>query len=421
MGAWKGLEGRLSKPGGGGVTPGFALGLSLSPNRASAEVGDGHGLAAEFGALVGGEDDFEGAQGFGEAGERHVFAFVQGVKEGLELGLVRVVADIAGVQHVHGEVAPALFVGLQDVGVQLVVQQAALAAHEVGVEVVGLQAVHHGGGFADGAVLELHQGDAGGVVFIRGEDFALGLGAETGDAFHLAGHDHEQGVEGVAAGGEQGAAAILFADVPAELAIPGADAVVVVHFAVVKVAQEALVDDGLGGLELAGEAALKADAAFDAVGLGGGDDFTHFFQGVGHGLFQDDVLPGLGGGHGLVAVLAGVAGDVHDMDVGIGQHGVDVLVGLDGAAVLGAQFRAVQRAGGVDGGDLCLLAGVDRVNVRGRCPAVTNDADVVFFHEGEKEEGALLQKCGAMSNQYPPFAACLSESEPQTCRNQVLL
>lgn len=118
----------------------------------------------------------------------------------------------------------------------------------------------------------------------------------------------------------------------------------------------------------------------DAVGLGSGDDVAHFLQGVGHGFFEDDVLFGVGGGDGLVAVLAGVGGDVHDVDIGIGQHFVEVLVGRDGAAVFGAEFSAIERAGGVDGGDLRLLAGVDGVDVRRGCPTVSDDAYVVFFH-----------------------------------------
>ena len=41
----------------------------------------------------------------------------------------------------HGETAPGLFVALQLVGVDFVIQQAAFAAHQVGVKVVGLEAV----------------------------------------------------------------------------------------------------------------------------------------------------------------------------------------------------------------------------------------------------------------------------------------
>jgi hypothetical protein len=86
--------------------------------------------------------------------------------------VVGMIAHVAGVEHLHGELAPGGLVGVQLHGVELVVEQAALAAAEVGVEVVGLQAVHHGGGLADAAVLEVDEGDAGGVVFVGLEDVA---------------------------------------------------------------------------------------------------------------------------------------------------------------------------------------------------------------------------------------------------------
>ena len=301
-------------------------------------------MAAEFGAAVGGEDDFERFEGFREAGPLHVAVFVEGVEEFLELGLVGVIADIAAVEHLHGEVTPGRFVGLEFVGVEFVVEEAALAADEVGVEVVGLEAVDDGGAFADTAVFEFDDGDAGGIVFVGGEDFAFGFGGETGDGFDVVAHAEKEGVHGVATGGEEGAAAVFFAGVPAELAIPGSDAVVVVDLAVMDGAEEALVDHGFGGDELAGEAAFEADAAVDAIGFGSGGDVADFLEGVGHGFFQDDVFFGVGGGDGLVAVLAGVGGDVDHVDAGVGEHFVEVLVGGDGAAVFGAEFGAIEGA-----------------------------------------------------------------------------
>jgi len=64
------------------------------------------------------------------------------------------------------------------------------------------------------------------------------------------------------------------------------------------------------------------------------------------------VLLRLGGGDGLGAVLARVAGDVDDVDVRVGEQGLDGLVGLDLAAVLGAEGRGVERSRGVDRRDL---------------------------------------------------------------------
>ena len=341
-------------------------------------------MATEFGAAVGGEDDFEGFEGLREAGPLHVAVFVEGVEELLELGLVGVVADVAAIEHLHGEVTPGGFVCLEFVGVEFVVEEAALAADEVGVEVVGLEAVDDGGAFANAAVFEFDDGDAGGVVLVGGEDLALGFGGEAGDGFDVVAHAEEEGVHGVATSGEEGAATVFFAGVPAELAIPGADAVVVVDFSVVNGAEQTLVDHGFGGDELAGEAAFEADAAMDAIGFGSGGDVADFLEGVGHGFLQDDVFFGVGGGDGLVAVLAGVGGDVDDVNARIGEHVVEVLVGGDGAAVFGAEFGAIEGAGGEDGGDLSLFGGVDGVDVRRGCPSVSDNADVVFFHGGER-------------------------------------
>lgn len=293
------------------------------------------------------------------------------------------VTHIAGIEHLHGELAPRVLVGVELHGVELVVQEAALAAAQMGVEVIGLEAVHDGGGLADGAVLEVDEGDAGGVVLVGLEDVALRFGGEAGDAFDFVAHDHEEGVERVAAGGEEGAAAILFSGVPTELAIPRADAVVVIDFAVMKTSEETFINEGLGDLELVRPAAFKADAAFDPVGLGGGGDLADFLEGVGHGLFQDDVLLRIGGGDGLIAVLAGVAGDVHDVDVGIGEHGLDALVALDRGAMLGGELGVVELPGGIDGSDLGLGGLVDGFDVGACGPAVSDDSDVVFFHGEE--------------------------------------
>ena len=66
----------------------------------------------------------------------------------------------------------------------------------------------------------------------------------------------------MAAGGEEGTASGVFASVPAELSVPGSDAVVIIDFAIVQFAEQSLVDDGFGGEELAGIAAFEADAGF---------------------------------------------------------------------------------------------------------------------------------------------------------------
>ena len=301
-------------------------------------------MAAEFGAAVSGENDLERFDGVIKAGPLHVAVFVEGVKELLELSLIGVITDITAVEHLHGEITPSGLVGLQFIGMELVVQETALTADEVGVEVVRLKAIDDRCAFPDAAVFEFQEGDTGGVVLIGSEDFAFGFGGETGDGLDLIAHAEKERIHGVATSGEQGAATVFFAGVPAELTIPGPDAVVVIDFTVVEGAEQTFVDHGFGGNELTGEAAFKTDAAFDAVGLGGSRDVPHLLEGVGHGLFQNDVLLGIGCSDGLIAVLARIGGDIDDVDAGIGEHFIKVLIGRDGASVFGAQLSAIQGA-----------------------------------------------------------------------------
>jgi len=142
---------------------------------------DSDGLAG-FSGAVGGEDDFVGAQGVGEAGEGHFFSGVQGVEEGLELGLVWVIGNVAGVEHLHGEFAPLRFVEAAELGgMEFIVEEAAFAADEVDVEIVRLKAINHRCHFADASVAELENRDAGGWVFVFGEVAVRRTGGGAGD------------------------------------------------------------------------------------------------------------------------------------------------------------------------------------------------------------------------------------------------
>ncbi len=140
---------------------------------------------------------------------------------------------------------------------------------------------------------------------------------------------------------------------------------VVVHFTVVELAQQTLVKNGLGGLELAGETALETDAAKHLVGFCGVDDVPAFLERHAEGFLDDEVLSRAGGGHRLVAVLGRHGANVHHLDVG-SEELVEVRVSLDRAAVAGADFRIVELAGREDGGDLGVRGGVDRRDV-GTC------------------------------------------------------
>ena len=74
---------------------------------------------------------------------------------------------------------------------------------------------------------------------------------------------------------EERTAAVLLESIPAELPIPRADPVVVVHLAVVQLAQQSAVNDRLGRLKLAAVTALETDAGLHAGLLHGGDHRVH--------------------------------------------------------------------------------------------------------------------------------------------------
>ena len=124
------------------------------------------------GTLVGGKDHVEGLCGLGEARQRHLDAGIEGVEEGLELGLVGMVADVAGIEELHGERAPGMPVGMELLRMEAVVEEASLAPHQMRVEVVGLEAVDDRRRLADSPPLEVEEGDTRRVVLIRSEDFA---------------------------------------------------------------------------------------------------------------------------------------------------------------------------------------------------------------------------------------------------------
>ena len=191
-------------------------------------------------------------KGVGEAGEGHIFPRIERVEERLELRLIRMVAHVAAIEHLHGKLGPRCFVQPAELhGVELVIEDAALAADEVSVEVIGLEAVHDGCAFAHRAAFEPDERGRRRGVFVGGENGVAALRGVAGDFFHLGIHAEEEGVERVATGGKERAAAEFLVRVPAVLAIPRADAVVVINFTVVEFADEPFLDDGFGAGEIA--------------------------------------------------------------------------------------------------------------------------------------------------------------------------
>src|SRR6266850_7118088 len=107
------------------------------------------------GGTVGGEDDLVRPQGVGQAGQRHFLAGTERGEEGLELRLIRMIGDIAGVEQLHGQITPLRLVQRAELRrMKLVVEQAAFAADEVDVEIVRLQTINRRRALAHAPVLE---------------------------------------------------------------------------------------------------------------------------------------------------------------------------------------------------------------------------------------------------------------------------
>src|SRR5882724_9684045 len=138
--------------------------------------------------LIRREKNLVGSGRVGEARQAHLFVLVQRFKKRLELRLVGMIRHVARIKELHRQTAPGVFVGLQLHRMKLVVQQTALAAHQVSVEIIGLQAVNYRGALADAAILELEDRYTRGRVLVRIEDFALRFRVVTSHFFDLISH-----------------------------------------------------------------------------------------------------------------------------------------------------------------------------------------------------------------------------------------
>ena len=116
--------------------------------------------------MVCGENDLVCPGCLFQAGQRHGLLRVESGEKRLELRLIRVVGDIPGVQRFKAQGAPGLFSRFEVARMKLVVQEAALTAHEVGMEIIRLQAVDRRGAFAYTPISKFEQRHTGGGIFI---------------------------------------------------------------------------------------------------------------------------------------------------------------------------------------------------------------------------------------------------------------
>src|ERR1041385_7003164 len=172
------------------------------------------------------------ARGFPEGGQGHVLSLIQRFEKGLERSEIWMIGHVAGIEHLHGERAPGVFVGAELGGVEFIVEETSFTSNQVRMKIIGLKAIHDCGAFADTAVLELQNRDAGSGVLVRRKDFALGFGVITCDFYDVIAHAQQQSVQGVTTRRQEGAAAGILSRIPSELAIPRTDAVVIIDLAI---------------------------------------------------------------------------------------------------------------------------------------------------------------------------------------------
>lgn len=231
--------------------------------------------------------------------------------------------------------------------------EAGLGAEELGAVVVGVGLVGGPGGFEEdgAAAFEFDEGD-GEVIDIEGGfgvDFAFapGAGAEaagaelgvglTGDGGGVEfAHEVEAAVEGVHADVVAAAAAGVLA-----LGEPGADAGDALAagpggFGVIDIAEDAVVEEGFGGLDVGAEAAVLSDHEGDLAAFGLGDEFGGVGGAGGHGFVEHDVLAGFQGFESDLGVEVVREGDGDDVDVGAGEQDL----------VVGDEFGDVELVGG---------------------------------------------------------------------------
>jgi hypothetical protein len=105
--------------------------------------------------------------------------------------------------------------------------------------------------------------------------------------------------------------------------------VVIVHFAVVQIAEQSRVDHGLRRHKLTGPAALETDAGAELCLLDGGYDRAAVLERHRQRLLDDQMLASVGRGNRLRRVLVGIAADRDDVERAVGQEVLQVLMASD--------------------------------------------------------------------------------------------
>ena len=108
----------------------------------------------EAGCEIRGKDDFVAADHVSERGQWHLLPLAKRCEKRFKLSLIRMVGDIAGIEQFETHFTPSMLVKSWQVHVEPLIQDAALAANKMRVEVIRLETIDDGGAFPDASVGE---------------------------------------------------------------------------------------------------------------------------------------------------------------------------------------------------------------------------------------------------------------------------
>src|SRR6476659_6702136 len=105
--------------------------------------------------------------GLVQAGQRHFFPAVQCGKKRFKLSLIGMIRNVSRIEEIHGKLAPPGLIQTAKLRrKEFVVEETPFATHEMGVKVIRLKTIDHGGALADLSIFEFQDRDARSGILI---------------------------------------------------------------------------------------------------------------------------------------------------------------------------------------------------------------------------------------------------------------
>ena len=205
------------------------------------------------------------------------------------------------------------------------------------------------------------------------------LRVQRNDRIDVSIHAEQQRIHGMTSGAQQAAAPTALLLIPAVLAIPWANPMVVVHFPVVHAAEQASVDGTLHGQKLSAVAHFKTNTGAHPGLLYSPVDLHAFVPVQGNGLLENEVLAGFGRSHRKLRVVPGITRDVNHLEITLRKESRGIREGPDRCPVLRAEFRFIERSLRQNRSDTRFAGGLQRRNMSRGGPAVANDTSIEDF------------------------------------------